>query len=109
MTGTYSPIVSISTSHRSHSDEHLMQTKLLKKYTWGRDWTVLHSVKNDNSEHHLRASSSSELATVRNFLATFLLEEVLPMLLQSLNEPPLTSLPQDSGDLSVGWRCFRNY
>lgn len=48
-----------------------------------------------------------KLSLLRIFLAIFLLEEVPPMLLQSLDEPPFIHLPQDSGDLSVGRRCFQ--
>lgn len=64
-------------------------------------------MKNDNPEHHLPTSSSSEIATVKNFLAIFFLEEVLSMLLHNFDEPLFIPLPQDSGDLSVGWTCFQ--
>lgn len=109
VTGTNSPTASISTSHRSQATQWraLDANKTAKKYTCRSDWTVLHCVKNNNGEHHLPTPSSSEIATVKNFLAIFLLEEILPMLLQSLDEPPVFHHPQDSGDLSVGWRCFQ--
>lgn len=96
--------------HRSQStqQQHLMQTKTgKKKYTCGSDWIVLHCVKNDNPWHHLPTSWCSESTTVMNFSAIFLLEEVLPMLLQSPDEPLFIYLPQDYGDLSAGWKCFQ--
>ena len=73
-----------------------------KKYTCGSGWIVLHCVKNNNPRRHLLTSSYSEITTVKNFLAIFLLEEVPPMLPQSPDEPLFIHLPQDYGDLSAG-------